>query len=308
VRGVSSSPVVDVHAHVSETTALGAWSKEGYAIWEYGEKDVAYSPAAGDLDDLLASMRAGGVDHAVIVNAFSAREWIERAAARLEPRQNETLTLGERLIAFNRWLVEAVASIDELTPFVAVDPWVLSSDALIEHLAEMRDAGARGVKIHPVEQRFPVSDPRMLPVYRACSELELTVLSHSGPTRDGSRFAEPSVFATVLRALPDVRLVLAHLGGAAWREVPALAADHAEVAFDLSEIVEWTGAPNAPTEDELVSLIRRIGVERVLFGTDFPWYEPGETVKRVRMLPGLSEREIDAILGENAVRILSLHG
>ena len=76
--------------------------------------------------------------------------------------------------------------------------------------------------------------------------------------------------------------------------------------FDLSEIVMWTGAPNGPDEDELVRLVRDIGVERVMFGSDFPWYDPGEAIKEVRALPGLSDGELSAILGGNAARILDL--
>jgi predicted TIM-barrel fold metal-dependent hydrolase len=146
----------------------------------------------------------------------------------------------------------------------------------------------------------------MLRVLGVCADLGLTALSHSGPDRDGAGYAEPAAFADVARAVPGLRLVVAHLGGASWRAVPDLAEAFPAIAFDLSEIVEWTGAPSAPSADELVGLIRRIGVDRVMFGTDFPWYEPGETVKRVRTLPGLSDGEAEAILGANAVRILSL--
>ena len=74
----------------------------------------------------------------------------------------------------------------------------------------------------------------------------------------------------------------------------------------MSEIVAWVGAPNAPDPDELVALVRNIGVDRVLFGSDFPWYDPGEMAGVVRRLPGLRDGEIDAILGENAARILEL--
>jgi predicted TIM-barrel fold metal-dependent hydrolase len=298
--------IVDVHAHVCETKAIGAWSKDAYEIWEYGGGDITFSSAAGDLDDLRASMLAGGIDHAVVVNAFSVREWIDRAALGFEPPDGQMRTLGERLVAFNRWLVEAVAGDGSITPFIAIDPWVLPVDDLASHLVDMREAGARGIKIHPVEQRFAASDPRMIPIYRLCVETGLSVLSHAGPSRDGRSLADARTFADVARAVPKLRLIVAHLGGAGWRATPALAADHPGIVFDLSEIVEWTGAPNAPSERELSSLIRAIGVQRVMFGTDFPWYEPGETVKRVRSLPGLSDEELEAILGGNAIRILSL--
>jgi predicted TIM-barrel fold metal-dependent hydrolase len=299
--------VIDVHAHVSETKAIAAWSTAAYEIWEYGRKDdVRFATASGDLDDLREAMRAGGVDHAVVVNAFSVDEWRGRWFAGFEDRGDRAPALGASLIAFNAWLVDAVASMPDVTPFVAVDPWVLSVPELIAHLEEMAERGARGIKVHPNDQRFVVSDPRMMRVYECCERLDLTVLSHSGTARGETAFAEPAAFAPVAERLPGLRLVVAHLGGGSWRQIRELAATHPEVRFDLSEVVAWTGAPNAPTEEELVELIRDVGVERVMFGSDFPWYEPGEMAKAVRTLPGLSEDDVAAILGGNAARFLRI--
>jgi predicted TIM-barrel fold metal-dependent hydrolase len=111
--------------------------------------------------------------------------------------------------------------------------------------------------------------------------------------------------------------VLAHLGGAAWRETAAVAEAFPHALFDLCEIVAWTGATggarpahdgwgDAPSVEELVALIRAVGVERVLFGSDFPWYDPVDTVAEVEALPGLGAAEREAILGGNAARVLGV--
>nr|WP_292705283.1 amidohydrolase family protein [Microbacterium sp. SCN 71-17] len=50
----------------------------------------------------------------------------------------------------------------------------------------------------------------------------------------------------------------------------------------------------------------RSGVERVVLGSDFPWYTPGATAAVVEELPGLSASEAAAIIGENAARLLRL--
>jgi predicted TIM-barrel fold metal-dependent hydrolase len=111
----------------------------------------------------------------------------------------------------------------------------------------------------------------------------------------------------VLERHPDLRLVLAHLGGAAWRDVAEVAPAFPSVRFDLSEIVSWNGrAPGAPGHDELARLIRAIGAGRVLMGSDFPWYEPGDVIAAVEELPGLGAAECAAILGENAAELLGL--
>jgi hypothetical protein len=146
----------------------------------------------------------------------------------------------------------------------------------------------------------------MLPIYRTCEELGLAVLSHSGSAKQGARFGEPASFAGVLQAFPNLTLVLAHLGGANWEQTAKLAHTFRHVTFDLCEIIEWTGAPNAPSRDELARLIREVGPDRVMLGSDFPWYDLGRTADLVMSLPLLATEEREAILGENAARILRL--
>jgi predicted TIM-barrel fold metal-dependent hydrolase len=101
-------------------------------------------------------------------------------------------------------------------------------------------------------------------------------------------------------------VLLVHLGGGKWQDTLAAAEAFPNVAFDLCEIIEWAGAPNAPTMEELATLIRDIGLERVVLGSDYPWYQPAHTAELVLALPGLSLAEKNAILGDNAARILRL--
>jgi predicted TIM-barrel fold metal-dependent hydrolase len=306
--------VVDAHMHVYETKAEGERQKAGYEIWEYGAKrGVPFSRCGGDVEDALASMRKAGYVHAVTVNLFAADLAREEALAGLPPGADRARAvaevdaiMGDRLRAFNQWACGVARAHPEITPYVAVDPGILSPEANVAHLRELVALGARGVKLHPVVQRFSPGDPGMLPVYRACVELGLVVLSHSGTARGATQFAEPRAFAAVLRQFPELTVVLAHLGGGSWRQSAELARAFPNVCFDCCEIVEWTGAPNAPSEEALARLIRDIGPQRVMLGTDFPWYDLDHTVERVMALPLLSREEKEGMLGANAVRILRL--
>jgi hypothetical protein len=298
--------LIDVHVHLSPSAAIGAWSKADYEIWEYGRKpDVRFGTASGDLASLRAAMVAGGVEHAVVVNAFSADEWQRRWRDGVEEPPPDG-SLGTALVRLNEWLLDAVSGEADITPFVAVDPVVLGFGELVAHLCAMRERGARGVKIHPIEQGFAANDPRMLQIYRLCSELDLIVIAHSGTTRGPVQLAEPTAFIDVLDAVPHLRLVVAHLGGGSWMQAVELARRHPRVAFDLSEIVAWTGAPDAPTDHQLVRLLRDVGIGRVMFGSDFPWYDPGVMADQVRALPDLTSQEADAVLAGNAASVLAV--
>ncbi len=308
---------VDTHLHLYPSRAEGGWWKTGYEIWEYGERGgVRFSEDTGTLEETAVALHRGGFAHGVVLNLFAAGPFRQQYESTLPPDVDAAeraralaefdATIGERYVAFNRWLMDTLAGVPTLTGFVAMDPWALPAERNVAHLREMAERGARGVKLHPVLQKFEPNETRLQPVYRACNELGLAVLSHTGPARDGLPFAEVAAFAPVLAEFPGLTVVLAHLGGGKWPDTLAMARAFPQVAFDLCEIIEWAGAPGAPTPAELATLIREIGPERVVLGSDYPWYEPAHTAELVLSLPVLSQAEKNAILGENAARILRL--
>jgi uncharacterized protein len=317
-HGAMSGPLkVDTHIHLYSSREEGQWWKAGYEIWEYGVRDrVHFSNDTGTLQETVAALGRGGFAHGVVVNLFSAdlfRLQYEStlpaeadAADRARAMAQFDVTVSERYMAFNRWLMDTLADVPTVSGFVAMDPGALSPERNVEHLREMAERGARGVKLHPVVQKFEPDDSRMHPVYQACIEMGLTVLSHTGPARGGEPFAEVPAFAPVLREFPGLSVLLAHLGGGKWRDTLAIAQAFPNVAFDLCEIIEWAGAPNAPTTEELAGLIRDIGPERVVLGSDYPWYDPAHTAELVMSMPVLSAAEKNAILGENAATMLHL--
>jgi predicted TIM-barrel fold metal-dependent hydrolase len=303
--------------HLYQSPESGQWWKAGYEIFEYGEKEgVNFSRYSGTIDDAVAAMKEAGFAHGVAVNLLSVDLFRLEAIAMLpEDVQGDDrkgaiaeidATMADRFRDFNRWLVDAVAGVPQITPFVGVDPSAFTAEENVEHLREMADRGAKGIKLHPVVQQFEPNDRRMRSVYEACREMGLTVLSHTGSAKGGERYAEPNGFADVLQSYPGLNVVLAHLGGGRWLQTEHLAEAFPQVNFDLCEIVEWTGAPNAPTQEELARLIKAVGPERVMLGTDFPWYDLDHTVELVMDLPLLAHEEKEAILGANAVRILGL--
>jgi predicted TIM-barrel fold metal-dependent hydrolase len=264
----------------------------------------------------MTEMDGSGCTHFVAVNLFSPEAEVGRAvrslpaatptdvARRVEARARAGL--ADRLRESNRWLCDLASARPAMSAFVAADPGTLGATAGAAHLLETAEWGARGVKLHPVVQRFAPSDPRMAAIYRVCEELGLAVLSHAGRAKGTVQQAEPMAYAPVLEAFPRLHLVLAHLGGASWRQAAALAARFPNVSFDLCEIVAWLGAPAAPSADELGRMIVEIGPERVFFGTDFPWYRVERTIEQVLDLPHLSLEERQGILGTNAVRRMNL--
>jgi predicted TIM-barrel fold metal-dependent hydrolase len=309
---------IDCHMHIYPTKADGRWDKSNYQIWEYGERSPApsFSSYDGDLDDALEAMEKAGYAHAVMVNLFQPGMERSHAVAALPEdltgadRERDIAaieaSMGERLKAFNRWACEAVAG-RPITPYLGIDPGLLTPEENVAHLREMvENHGARGIKLHPVSQRFAADDPRMHPVYATCVELGAVVLSHTGPARTGEPLGEPKAFANVMRAFPNLKLVMAHSGGATWQQCTEFAREFPQVAFDVCEIIAWLGASKAPTPEQFAGMIREIGAERFLMGTDFPWYDLDTTFEQLMELPLLSREEKEGIAGANAARFMGL--
>lgn len=309
---------VDSHIHVYRNVEEGEAEKDGYQVWEYGpQEDTHISALSGTLDELLAAMAAADIRRGIAVNLYIADEQRAKLRAALPPHlagaalekaeaEIEAKVL-EDLKAFNRWGCRVARDHPEIATFVGADVTLLSGEAAAAHLRDMAEnEGAAGLKLHGAACGFYMGDERLWPTYAACRDMGLPVIGHAGPDKGGKGFAEPRAFGEVLRAFPDLPIVLAHMGGATWRQTLEIAEGYPNAYFDCCEIIEWTHSEKGPDDEALARLIQDVGPERVMMGSDYPWYDLDHTVERVLALPLLSAEEKEGILGANAVRILRL--
>src|SRR5437588_907729 len=190
--------LIDTHMHIYESKKQGSSHKASYVISEYGSGPVTLSVRGGDVDEALEAMAAAGFSYAVVANLFytaaSGEGIVELCpgAADGSAVPRDAASARERLTGYNRWACGLSRVHPQLLPLIALDPWVMSSLEMIQHLHEMTSGfGARGVKLHPVAQRFAADDERLLSVYNTCAELGVYVLAHSG-TSPNNTFAEPA--------------------------------------------------------------------------------------------------------------------
>lgn len=166
----------------------------------------------------------------------------------------------------------------------------------LDRCAEM---GLRGVKLHPDIQGEYVDSEKFLPLYEEMEKRGMTLYLHVGDNRPRYRFSEAKRVRKIALSFPRLKIVAAHLGGyMAWDESPVLwGLDN--VYYDCSSTL-WA-LPN----EESVRLIRGCGVDRVMYGSDYPVMSPARHLSLFLGLP-LTEEEKQAILYGNAKRILSL--
>jgi len=167
------------------------------------------------------------------------------------------------------------------------------SERLLEHA--IRDRGFKGLKLHPVSFAMPPSHPDVIRLIRAAARLQAPVLFHSGD--DGH--STPLEIAPAAAACPNAAIILGHMGGYFHT------ADAIEVARVYPNVYLETSA--MPYPPRIRDAVQAIGPDRVLFGSDGPGCQPALELDKVRRA-GLSEAELELVLGGNLVRLLARVG
>ncbi len=166
--------------------------------------------------------------------------------------------------------------------------------------------GAKGLKLHPNTQAFDVADPQVRAVVREAAGLGLPVLFDAYSPFDAD---QPGKFVRLAMEVPEARLVLAHAHGPKFAEllVYDILARYPwwkrNVWVDLSATASLLSG--GPLADGFGWVLRKVGADRLLFGSDYPLDDPLAAVRAVTSL-GFSPGELRKIFYENAVALFGL--
>ncbi len=287
---------IDSHIHTYPTANAGTKAQQG----------TGRSGHTGAIEEYVTLMADGRIEAAVMVNMTPVTEMREALVSRGMTEEEAGAEAIARLRRRNAWTCEIARQHPQLVPFISVDPSMGGEEAVAE-LSACLSAGAQGIKLHPANQRYEPSDKRLWPLYEEAQRLELPIISHSGLSfgRKLGAFASPSAFAPVLEQFPRLTLVLAHLGEGYIDESFELVKHHPNLFFDCSYAVEGSADPALIADDDVVAIFRRLGVDRILFGSDWPWGHSIRDADRISRLP-LTDDEKRQILSENARRVLGI--
>ena len=186
-----------------------------------------------------------------------------------------------------------------------------------EELGRIKALGLKGIKLHPVYQGVDIDDPRFLRILERAGELGLIVVTHAGHDIGfpGVEHCTPEMTLRAIKQVGPVKLVLAHMGGwQHWDKVEELLTDQPiwlDTSFStgalspLDDGSRYTEEFRMLDDTAFLRLVRAIGADRVLFGTDSPWSDQSAELDRIRSMP-LTEEEKEAILGGNAQSLLNI--
>ena len=175
---------------------------------------------------------------------------------------------------------------ERIIPFCRVDPTALGA---LDAVARAAAAGARGLKLHPVAQRFRPESDEAVAVVRDAAARGWPVVIHAG---FGARPLAAAIGA-VVEAVPDARLVLAHGGRGDARAIAA-------------RLGEW---PSVMLDTSLAALadLAMLPPSRLVFGSDRPYGDHGTAlllVRRAADVAGWSADDLAGVMGANLRRWL----
>ncbi len=249
--------------------------------------------------DLARSMQQFGVDYSVLVPIATNAE--------------QYRTINKVAEATNaHWQETGILSFGSLHP---------DNENYKEILRDLVNRGFKGIKLHPVYQDTCIDDIRFLRIMDYASELGLIILVHGvyDIGFPGVDSASPTRIHNLLKQIVPDKLILAHMGGwGDWDTVEAYLLDYPiylDMSFSLTPIgtvaewpdgkSPWEGIPQYLSPERFCRMVRHLGADRVLFGSDSPWTSQGASIQALKK-SGLNEDELALVFYQNAATLLGI--
>lgn len=260
--------IIDFHTHIYPTPIAQKASDSICSFYE-----LEGSGMNGTVDTLLAQGKKAGIDHFVVLPVG------------LKPGHVRHI---------NEFILSQLPGHPQFTGFGTLHA---AMDNIEEEVEFIHTSGLRGVKMHPDTQLFNIDDPRLFPAYDLLRQKGLPVMFHTGDCRYD--YSHPRRLRHVLEEFPGLITIGAHFGGYSIYEEAYDALKDADCFMDVSSSLMFLD------RDTAVGYIRKYGPERLLYGSDYPLWDPVQEVQRFLSL-GLTEEETEQIAHRTAENLLHI--
>ncbi|SJZ33034.1 amidohydrolase family protein [Selenihalanaerobacter shriftii] len=203
-------------------------------------------------------------------------------------------TNANQVESVNNWVANVSSS--KIIKFGTIHPEYPEIRRELDRLKELK---IRGIKLHPDFQKFDLTDKKMYDLYEIIGD-EFLVLFHVGddvyPTEDN--YSTPKKMAQVIKDFPELEVIAGHLGGyRMWDEAEKHIIGK-DIYLDTSSVFQYISLERGS------ELIEAHGVEKILFGSDYPMKAPREEINNILNLD-LSLEDKWRILTKNGLKLLS---
>lgn len=168
---------------------------------------------------------------------------------------------------------------DKFIGFVSVYP--NDKNALNELEKSVINYGLKGLKLHPKFQGFKLNEPNVELVIKKAAELKIPVLIDAWVRPQDTEYQDLiSSIAQVAKKIPSAKIILAHLGGFNYNEIPQIARENNNIYFDLSFIL--THFNRDVIYNHIIPVIKYVDANRLIYGSDYPEIDVETYLKSTR--------------------------
>lgn len=302
----------DAHTHIHRSAA---------ATRAFMEALEFHGPWEGTVEQALPIMDQAGIATTMIVPLIAdtriLAERMQQARARgTKPDRDQLIEqLAAEQSAYNKWAAATGRQYNgRFAGLIGVNPVLFGDDWTRDEIRARLAEGAVGFKILPMYIGVYPDDPKMAVLWEEANRRGLSVLtlatahippealSKIGVSESCTDIHHPSRFEEVVRSYPRLKLVLAHLGLGAEQDTIRLANKYPNVFTDTSLRLHEVGQPGGWSLKETAEIFRRIGIDRVLFGTNYPFVGQAEYIDVMEEIP-LTEDERRQVGCQNYDRV-----
>lgn len=260
--------IIDSHCHIYPDKIAQKASDSTSAFYDIP------SFLDGKISTLLQHGKRAGIEHFIV---------------------QSVATTPKQVSSINNFIANSVSeSGGRFTGLGTLHP---DSEDIEADVNELIALGLKGVKLHPDIQRFKIDDYRMLKIYELC-EGKLPILMHTGDYRYD--FSNPNRMIPILDIYKNLTVIGAHFGGwSIWEEATEKLSKYENFYVDCSSSLY------AISPDKAKELIMTYGVNRVLFGTDYPLWPPEDELERFMKID-LTEQQREDILYNNTAKLFNI--
>jgi hypothetical protein len=196
--------------------------------------------------------------------------------------------------------------------FASVNPVEPGARAELERAHQ--DLKLPGLKLGPIYQNYAPTDPRAFAVYEYAERHAIPVMIHQATTFPAGaplKHALPILLDEVAIRFPGLKMVMAHMGHPWEAECMVTIRKHPNLYADISAL---HGRPWRFHQGMIAALEYGVA-DKLLFGSDFPFFTPEQTAEGLRNvnhlvegtpMPKVPARVIDAILTRCPLATLGL--
>jgi hypothetical protein len=247
------------------------------------------TPFGGRFSDLLAAAIEAKLDALIMLVAATKPEQVKPANDWvLSLKGTDPLELETKY---------GLGTLPQIVPFGTYHP---DDPGWLTEIQRLRNAGFKGIKLHPEFQGIDLADPRLRDFW-AEIESDFIVMIHVGdPVHSESNCSTPRKVAAILDDFPKLRVIAAHMGGYLfWDEVYDILAGR-DLYLDTSSTLPYIDPAM------LQKLFSKHGTEKILFGSDYPLRSPAQDFEVLNGLHWLTASDKERVFGRNCADLLGI--